>query len=74
VSLSALNFAGRIVRRAQVAKLRGRAHLTGEHLMHITEHGIAIVPQELPQIFDRFHLVRLARCHGQTLVGGWARA
>lgn len=45
IALSALRFGGRVVRRAQVAKLRGRAHLTGEHLMHITEQGISIVPR-----------------------------
>jgi circadian clock protein KaiC len=45
VSLSALRFGGRIVRRVQVAKLRGRAHLTGEHLMHIRNGGIDIVPR-----------------------------
>lgn len=45
VSLSAVSFAGRKVRRAQVAKLRGRAHLTGEHVMHITERGISIIPR-----------------------------
>jgi len=45
VSLSTLRFGGRTVRRVQVAKLRGRAHLTGEHLMHITQDGIVIVPR-----------------------------
>jgi circadian clock protein KaiC len=45
VSLSTINFAGRVVRRARVAKLRGRAHLTAEHLMHITQGGITVVPR-----------------------------
>jgi circadian clock protein KaiC len=45
ISLRALSFSGRVVRRIQVAKLRGRAHLTGEHLMHITDRGIVIVPR-----------------------------
>jgi circadian clock protein KaiC len=45
VSLSALRFGGRVVRRIQIAKLRGRPHLTGEHLMHITPQGIVIVPR-----------------------------
>lgn len=45
VSLSAKRIAGRIVRRAQVVKLRGRAHLTSEHLMHITNDGIHMVPR-----------------------------
>jgi circadian clock protein KaiC len=45
ISLSARRIAGRVVRRAQVVKLRGRAHLTSEHLMHITEHGIHMVPR-----------------------------
>lgn len=45
VSVSALRFGGRLLRRVQVAKLRGRAHLTSEHLMHIDQHGIAITPR-----------------------------
>jgi circadian clock protein KaiC len=45
ISLSALRFGGRIVRRIQVAKLRGRGHLTGEHVMHIGADGISIVPR-----------------------------
>jgi len=45
VSLSRAPIGGRIVRRAQVVKLRGRAHLTTEHLMHITGDGITIVPR-----------------------------
>ncbi len=45
VSVSVARFGGRLVRRIQVAKLRGRAHLTSEHLMHITQQGISIVPR-----------------------------
>ncbi len=45
VSLSAHRVGGRIARRAQVMKLRGRAHLTSEHLMHITSDGIHMVPR-----------------------------
>ncbi len=45
ISLSMQRFGGRIVRRAQVAKLRGRAHLTGEHVMHITAGGVHLVPR-----------------------------
>jgi circadian clock protein KaiC len=45
VSLSTIRLGGRIVRRAQVAKLRGRGHLMGEHLMHITSEGIFIIPR-----------------------------
>lgn len=45
VSLSARRIGGRLVRRLQVAKLRGRAHLTGDHLMHITAKGIDVVPR-----------------------------
>jgi circadian clock protein KaiC len=51
VSLSALHFGGRVVRRVQVAKLRGRPHLTGEHLMHIKSEGITIVPR-LEEVTD----------------------
>lgn len=45
IALSALRSGGRVVRRVQVAKLRGRGHLTGEHLMHIGPQGISIVPR-----------------------------
>jgi circadian clock protein KaiC len=45
VAVSALRFGGRLVRRIQVAKLRGRAHLTSEHLMHINRSGISIIPR-----------------------------
>ena len=45
LSLSTRRVAGRIMRRAQVVKLRGRKHLTSEHLMHITSNGIHVVPR-----------------------------
>jgi circadian clock protein KaiC len=45
VALSARHYGERVVRRAHVAKVRGRAHLTGEHLMHIGADGIRIVPR-----------------------------
>jgi circadian clock protein KaiC len=45
VGLSTVRAGGRVLRRARVVKLRGRAHLTSEHLMHITADGIRIVPR-----------------------------
>lgn len=45
IALSMQRFGGRVVRRAQVAKLRGRAHLSGEHVMHISTSGIQLVPR-----------------------------
>ena len=45
VALSTQNLGGRVVRRAQVVKLRGRKHLTGQHVMHITDDGIRVVPR-----------------------------
>lgn len=45
VSLSTLRVGGRVVRRARVVKLRGRPHLTSEHLMHISSDGIRVVPR-----------------------------
>lgn len=45
LSLSSKRIGGRVVRRAQVVKLRGRHHLTSEHLMHITSEGIHVVPR-----------------------------
>jgi circadian clock protein KaiC len=45
IAVSMLRLGGRMVRRIQVAKLRGRAHLTSEHLMHIGRQGISIVPR-----------------------------
>jgi circadian clock protein KaiC len=45
ISLSVLRSAGRSHRRAQVVKLRGRPHLSSEHVMHITKSGVHIVPR-----------------------------
>src|SRR5690606_15861956 len=45
VSLSTVRVGGRIVRRARAVKLRGRPHLTSEHVMHITYDGVRIVPR-----------------------------
>ena len=45
VALSGYRVGSRLVRRAEVAKLRGRPHLTGEHLLRITAEGIHIVPR-----------------------------
>ncbi|HUS68949.1 MAG TPA: ATPase domain-containing protein [Kofleriaceae bacterium] len=45
ISLSSRRAAGRLLRRAEVVKLRGRPHITGEHVMHITRTGIEIVPR-----------------------------
>ena len=35
----------RRVRFLEVRKLRGARHLTGQHVMHITEHGIRVFPR-----------------------------
>lgn len=45
VSLSTRRANGRSSRRAEVVKLRGRAHLSGEHVMHIDSGGIRLVPR-----------------------------
>jgi circadian clock protein KaiC len=45
ISMSCRQYGERIVRRAQVVKLRGRPHLTGQHVMHITSRGIEITPR-----------------------------
>ena len=45
IALSTKRLGERIVRRAQVAKLRGRPHLTGQHVMHISVDGVAITPR-----------------------------
>jgi circadian clock protein KaiC len=45
VALSTVHVGGRVVRRARAVKLRGRAHLTSEHVMHITSAGVRIVPR-----------------------------
>jgi len=45
VGLSTVRVGGRVVRRARVVKLRGRGHLTSEHVMHIGPDGVRIVPR-----------------------------
>ena len=45
IGLSTLRVGGRVVRRARIVKLRGRDHLTAEHLMHISRDGIRFVPR-----------------------------
>ncbi|MFP2930574.1 RAD55 family ATPase [Pyxidicoccus sp. 3LG] len=45
VSLSVNKQGARRLRRAEVVKLRGRPHLTGEHLMHIDEEGVRFIPR-----------------------------
>lgn len=45
IALSTRAVNGAVVRRARVVKLRGRNHLQGEHVMHITNDGISIVPR-----------------------------
>jgi circadian clock protein KaiC len=45
IALSTKCVNGHVVRRARVVKLRGRNHLAGEHVMHITDDGIRIVPR-----------------------------
>src|SRR5207302_2241792 len=35
----------RRLRRAEVVKVRGRPHLTGEHFLEIGEEGIRIIPR-----------------------------
>ena len=45
IALSTQRWAGRVVRRAQVAKLRGRHHVAGEHLLEISRDGISITPR-----------------------------
>lgn len=45
IALSTRSVNGSVVRRARVAKLRGRNHMQGSHVMHITDDGISIVPR-----------------------------
>ncbi|NMO17937.1 AAA family ATPase [Pyxidicoccus fallax] len=56
VSLSVNRRASRRLRRVEVVKLRGRPHLSGEHLMHIGSDGVRFLPrleaQEI-QVEDR---------------------
>ncbi|HVV51084.1 MAG TPA: ATPase domain-containing protein [Polyangia bacterium] len=43
LSLSLKSVEGRRLRRLEVAKLRGRAHVEGEHVLHIDREGVQIV-------------------------------
>jgi circadian clock protein KaiC len=45
VSLGLKRHGVRRLRRAEVVKLRGRAHLTGEHFLEIGSDGIRIIPR-----------------------------
>jgi circadian clock protein KaiC len=45
VCLSTVAVGERVVRRIQVAKLRGRPHVTGQHVFHLSHEGIDIVPR-----------------------------
>lgn len=45
VSLALNGHGVRRLRRAEVVKLRGRAHLTGEHFLEISSEGIRIIPR-----------------------------
>jgi circadian clock protein KaiC len=45
IALSTRSVNGNVVRRARVVKLRGRNHMQGEHVMHITDDGIVVVPR-----------------------------
>jgi circadian clock protein KaiC len=45
IALSTRLVNGHVVRRARVVKLRGRHHLQGEHVLHITDGGIEVVPR-----------------------------
>ena len=45
VALSVQRRGPRRLRRLEVVKLRGRAHLTGEHLMRIDKTGVSVVPR-----------------------------
>ena len=45
LSLKMKRHGARRVRRAEVVKVRGRPHLTGEHFLQITEDGIRIIPR-----------------------------
>lgn len=45
VALSVQSIGSRRVRRAEVVKLRGRAHLAGEHVMRIHPEGVEFIPR-----------------------------
>src|SRR6185369_1961893 len=53
LSLSVKNIEGRRLRRLEVAKLRGRAHVEGEHVLHIDGDGIQIVRRLETQVPTR---------------------
>ena len=52
VSLSVNKRAARRLRRVEVVKLRGRPHLTGEHLMRIDTDGVRFIPRLEAQVPD----------------------
>ncbi|MCY1014841.1 ATPase domain-containing protein [Pyxidicoccus sp. MSG2] len=52
VSLSVNKRSARRLRRVEVVKLRGRPHLTGEHLMRIDEDGVRFIPRLEAQVPD----------------------
>lgn len=45
IALSQRRRGEQVIRRVQVAKLRGRPHLLGEHALHVTTAGIHVVPR-----------------------------
>jgi len=45
VSLALNRYGVRRLRRIEVAKLRGRAHLTGEHFVEISSEGMRVIPR-----------------------------
>lgn len=45
ISMSIRQSGSRRVRRVEVAKLRGRAHLNGEHVMRMSANGIDVTPR-----------------------------
>ncbi|WP_434345020.1 ATPase domain-containing protein [Myxococcus virescens] len=45
VSLAVVKHGARRMRRVEVVKLRGRPHLSGEHLMRIDEDGVSFIPR-----------------------------
>ncbi|QSQ27382.1 AAA family ATPase [Pyxidicoccus parkwayensis] len=52
VCLSVSKRSARRMRRVEVVKLRGRPHLTGEHLMCINEDGVNFIPRLEAQVTD----------------------
>lgn len=53
IALSMRSFEERRVRRIQVVKLRGRRHVEGEHLVHITPSGLEIVRRLETRVGER---------------------